>query len=101
MFRIVKRCSRIQNMIQSLERGLLILNVIAKKADWVGVRELARETGLTISTAQNLLKTLQKSGYLEFEPSLRKYKIGISVLRLGYSLDPVIKNKRIYSFIYG
>ncbi len=77
------------NTIKSVEKALQLLNTIAAHGDWIGVRELARLAGLKAPNAQNILKTLQKTGYLEFDEQTRRYRLGLTVLRLAEGLDPV------------
>ncbi len=74
-------------MIQSVERAMHLLNAVASAGDWVGVRELARVTDLKVPTAQQLLKTLQACGYLEFDETTRRYRIGLAALLLGDGVD--------------
>lgn len=78
-------------MIQSVERALDILNVVAQADAWLGVREIARRTGLKVPTVQQLLKTLQKKAYLEFDPGQRKYRIGVAATLLARGADPLAK----------
>jgi DNA-binding IclR family transcriptional regulator len=78
-------------MIQSVERALDILNAVAQADEWLGVREIARRTGLKVPTVQQLLKTLQKKGYLEFDPDQRKYRIGVAATLLARGADPLVK----------
>ena len=74
-------------MIQSVQRALMLLNTVAQAGDWIGVRELSRLTGLRVTTAQQLLKTLQHEGFLEFDEKNRRYRIGYSALMLGQQVD--------------
>ncbi|HCE43028.1 MAG TPA: hypothetical protein DET40_05735 [Lentisphaeria bacterium] len=74
-------------MIHSVEKAFKLLNAVAAQGDWTGVRELARLTGINPATAQQLLKTMQKSGYLDFDENSRRYKIGISAVLLGNAVD--------------
>lgn len=76
-----------RNNIQSVERALRLLQEVAAQGDWVGVRELARATGLKPPTAQNLLKTLTSCGFLEFSESTRRYRLGLAALRLAEAAD--------------
>ena len=68
-------------MIQSVDRALKLLAIIASHKDWIGVREIARMAGLKASTCQNFLKTLQANGFLEFNAATRRGQI------LGQLLD--------------
>lgn len=78
-------------MIQSVDRALQLLEEVAAHGDWVGVRELARATGLNPPTAQNLLKTLQARGFLEFDEQMRRYRVGLAALRLADSADSLAR----------
>lgn len=76
-------------MIQSVERALHLLTLIAAEREPLGVREVARRSGLTVPTAQNLLKTLAASGFLHFDERERKYQVGVAALLLADAADPV------------
>jgi IclR family acetate operon transcriptional repressor len=75
-------------VIQSVERAIDILNAVASRGDWVGVRQVARLTGLKVPTAQQLLKTLQARSFLAFDRKRRQYRIGVGVLLLARAVDP-------------
>lgn len=77
------------NTIQSVERALTLLELVVERGEGIGVRELARETGLKPPTAQQLLKTLQARGYLHFDPETRHYQAGSSLARLCLKVDPL------------
>jgi DNA-binding IclR family transcriptional regulator len=77
-------------MIQSVERAIALLNAVASEREGLGVRELARRTGLKPSTAQQLLKTLQARGMLLFDEDLRRYRLGLAFMRLAQTADPVL-----------
>src|ERR687887_124701 len=70
---------------QSLERGLAILSAFRSRQPLLGSSELAREVGLTRSTAHRYIATLATLGYLEQDPGTRKYRLGPRVLDLGFS----------------
>lgn len=75
-------------MIQSVERALHLLTLIAAEREPLGVRDVARRSGLTVPTAQNLLKTLAASGFLHFDERERKYQVGVAALLLADAADP-------------
>ena len=83
-------------MVQSVEKALALLNAVARHGDWIGVRDLARMTGLKPPTAQQLLKTLQKTGYLEVDENIRRYRIGTAAMLLGGSID---RSARLTNFV--
>lgn len=70
---------------QSLERGLAILSAFRSGRPMVGVSELAREVGLSRSTAHRYVSTLASLGYLQKDSETRKYRLGPRVLDLGFS----------------
>ncbi len=77
--------------VQSVHRALDLLEAVALQGGWVGVRELARLTGLKPPTAQNLLKTLTRRGYLDFDAESRRYRVGIQPLQLARAIDPAAR----------
>jgi IclR family pca regulon transcriptional regulator len=70
---------------QSLERGLAILGAFTPDRPALGISELARRLGLTRSTTHRYVATLAKLGYLD-QDDARKYRLGIRVLDLGFSV---------------
>ena len=76
-------------MIQSVQKALHLLTVVAGESEPVGVRELSRRSGLTVPTTQNLLKTMASSGFLEFDERSRKYRVGLACLLVAESANPV------------
>jgi DNA-binding IclR family transcriptional regulator len=74
-----------QPAVNSLLRGLEILRCFGPGHAALGSSEIARMTGLPQPTVWRLCRTLQNEGYLESEPGTNRLKIGLSVLRLGYS----------------
>ncbi len=76
-------------MSQSLIRGLRILSLVGAAGAPIGVRELARQAGLSPATTQALAKALTAAGYLEWVEPERKYRIGLSAIRLGDSTDRI------------
>jgi IclR family KDG regulon transcriptional repressor len=69
--------------IQSLQRGFRILEVVTRSEKGVAVAEIARETGLHVSTTFHLLRTLVVLGYVRQEDGSRKYRLGPKVFQLG------------------
>jgi hypothetical protein len=58
---------------RSLLRGLLIQRALADEKAW-GVKEIAREIGISSSTAHRYLVTLLFLGVVERDPETRKYQ---------------------------
>ena len=70
---------------QSLERGLDILEMIAAEGADVGVRELARRSGLSPTIVQRLISSLALRGYIEKNSETSRYRLGHRSLALGAS----------------
>lgn len=74
-------------MVQSVTRALTLLNEVANYPEGVGVRQLSRDVGLKVPTAQALLKTLARMGFLDFDMKERRYRIGFAVMGLANSVN--------------
>lgn len=68
--------------VQSVDRALALLEVLARADAPIGVGELAERTGLAQGTAHRLLRGLELRGYVRHEVS-RKYSVGTAALCLG------------------
>jgi IclR family pca regulon transcriptional regulator len=75
----------ISGLSQSLERGLAVLSTFTSTRPLIGVSEIAREVGLSRSSAHRYIATLASLGYLEQDRPTRKYRLGPRVLDLGFS----------------
>ncbi|TDN58707.1 IclR family transcriptional regulator [Paraburkholderia sp. BL10I2N1] len=63
--------------VQSLLRGLTILDVLADAPDGLaGLADIAQRAGLSPSTTHRLLTTLAECGYVGREPGTKEYVIG-------------------------
>lgn len=72
--------------VQSLERALNILEVMAREGAPISVTELAEKVNLKISTVHRLLATLSFRGYVDQSPEDNKYKLGLKLLEIGNSV---------------
>ena len=70
---------------QSLERGLDVLEMIAAEGAELGVRELARRSGLSPTIVQRLISSLASRGYIEKNSDTARYRLGHRSLALGAS----------------
>lgn len=70
---------------QSIERGLAVLASFRSSSPLLGVSELARGLGLSVSTTHRYVTTLAELGYLEQDRGSRKYRLGPRVLDLGFA----------------
>src|SRR3954447_8762754 len=79
--------SRETPSIQSLDRGLLILEAVGKSAEPVSLVQLATMLGIDRSSAFRLANTLKRRGFLTNTSAGRDYVLGPSVWRLSRQYD--------------
>lgn len=72
--------------IQSLARGLKILEYMAEQEDALGVTEIAERLEVDKATASRMINTLGKYGYVEKAPDGRRYQLGPVLVRLSRSV---------------
>jgi len=71
--------------IESLGRGLQILEAFSKASPSLSLTEVASTVGLDKSTVFRFVHTLERLGYLERDPETKRYRPGLKVLRLGFT----------------
>ena len=69
--------------VQSLDRGLTILDVLSDGSPELGVTELALRLGVHKSTVFRLLSTLQGHDLVEQNSETEKYRLGYGLVRLS------------------
>jgi IclR family transcriptional regulator, KDG regulon repressor len=72
--------------IQSLARGLKILEFLGQAEAGVSVTELAERLGVDKASASRLVATLVHYGYAEKDEQTRRYRLGAQVVSLSRSL---------------
>ncbi|WP_161955070.1 IclR family transcriptional regulator [Moorella sp. Hama-1] len=75
-----------EGYVQSLEKGLKVLEALAAAGGGVGLSELSRRLGLNKSTVYRLLTTLKAYGYVDQEAVTERYTLGLKVLDISSSL---------------
>jgi IclR family transcriptional regulator, acetate operon repressor len=73
--------------IQSLDRGLIILDMVAKANGPVPLSELTAALGIDRSSAFRLATTLKRRGFLTYSPGRRDYILGPILWYLSQSYD--------------
>jgi DNA-binding IclR family transcriptional regulator len=66
--------------IQSLSRAFAILDCFSYEHPQLGVREIARQLGMSASTVGRILAAFNSAGILNQDPSTRLYRMGPKVL---------------------
>jgi len=77
--------------VQSVERALAIMDALAQEGSPMKLSSISKQLGLNISTVHRLLNTLMVWRYVEQDPYMGKYRLGIKSFEIGnkalYSLD--------------
>ncbi|KZD07904.1 hypothetical protein AUP43_09325 [Oceanibaculum pacificum] len=71
--------------VNSLGKGLSVLQAFGSDWDALGLREIAQRTGLNTSAAQRFTHTLTQLGYLRKDERTRRYRLGPRMLNFAYS----------------
>ena len=74
-------------LIQSLDRGLVILQAVGKSRDPVSLQELTDILGIDRSSAFRLANTLRQRGFLAYPSGRKDYILGPSVWGLYHQYD--------------
>jgi DNA-binding IclR family transcriptional regulator len=72
--------------IQSLARGLAILDILSQAQEGTSITELAEILRVDKGSASRLMSTLAKHGYSERDPATRRYFLGPQIIKLSGSL---------------
>jgi DNA-binding IclR family transcriptional regulator len=74
------------NYVQSLDRALSILDVLAEGGEsGIPLTRIAASVGINSSTARHLLATLVARQVVEQDPISRRYRLGVHLIELGNS----------------
>jgi IclR family transcriptional regulator, acetate operon repressor len=68
--------------VQALDRGLTLLQALAKEGNVI-LTDLALRVGMPPSSAHRVLATLQKHGFVEFDESTQEWAVGVEAFRVG------------------
>lgn len=77
------RTERDESRIQSLERGFLVLEMVARSRDGITLSELSRKLELHTSTLYHLTRTLVALGYLRTGPDDKRYRMGRGIYQIA------------------
>lgn len=69
--------------VQTLDRALKIIELLALHGEGYGVTEIGQRVGLHKSTVHRLLNHLVTQGYIEKDPSRAIYKLGLKFIELA------------------
>lgn len=69
--------------VASVQRAVAILDELAVARTELGTNEIARRTGINVSTISRILATLASGGLVEHVQSTGRYRLGIGIVRLA------------------
>jgi DNA-binding IclR family transcriptional regulator len=69
--------------VAAVQRAVAILGELADARTELGTNEIARRTGINVSTISRILATLVSGGLVEHVPATGRYRLGLGVVRLA------------------
>ena len=84
-------------VIQSLDRGLILLEALSDEGRDVSLSDLATRFAWDKSTTFRLLATLIHRGYVDQDAETNKYRLGLRILKLSGALNRRLDIKRCAS----
>ncbi len=69
--------------VGSVQRAIDVLDALAEARTELGTNEIARRTGINVSSISRLLSTLTSAGLVQHIPSTGRYRLGIRILQLA------------------
>jgi len=78
--------SKPTNLIQTIERASLILDVLGQNPQGISIRELSAEVKLPKGTTHRILSSLTYFGYAQQDARTRDYSLGFKLVELGNRL---------------
>jgi DNA-binding IclR family transcriptional regulator len=69
--------------VAAVQRAMAILGELADARTELGTNEIARRTGINVSTISRILATLVGGGLVEHVPATGRYRLGLGLVRLA------------------
>jgi DNA-binding IclR family transcriptional regulator len=69
--------------VAAVQRAIAILDELAEAQGELGTNEIARRTGINVSTISRILATLASGGLIDHVTSTGRYRLGAGVVRLA------------------
>jgi len=69
--------------VAAVQRAIAILGELAEARGELGTNEIARRTGINVSTISRILATLVSGGLVEHVTATGRYRLGVGVIRLA------------------
>lgn len=69
--------------VTAVERAIVVLDALAEAGPELGTNELARRTGINVSSISRILSTLTSAGIVHHVESTGRYRLGTRLIQLG------------------
>jgi len=69
--------------VGAVQRAVDVLDALAEARTELGTNEIARRTGINVSSISRLLSTLTSTGLVQHVPSSGRYRLGVRILQLA------------------
>jgi IclR family acetate operon transcriptional repressor len=69
--------------VGAVQRAVDVLDALAEARGELGTNEIARRTGINVSSISRLLSTLTSTGLVQHMPSSGRYRLGVRILQLA------------------
>lgn len=66
-----------------MRRAIGVLDVLAEAPDDLGTNEIARRSGINVSSVSRLLATMVDGGLVQYVPGTGRYRLGVRILQLA------------------
>src|SRR3984885_3283890 len=70
---------------QSLEKGIAVLRAFSAQRRTMSLPEVAEATSITKSSAQRMIYTLEKLGYVKKHPRTKRYQLSVKAMQIGFN----------------
>lgn len=70
---------------QSLEKGIAVLRAFSAQRRTMTLPEVAEATSITKSSAQRMIYTLEKLGYVKKHPRTKRYQLAAKAMQIGFN----------------
>jgi IclR family transcriptional regulator, acetate operon repressor len=81
--------------VQSVGRAIAVLRALEAEAVGLGISEVARRTGLTVSTAHRLARALCDAGLASQDLATERYRLGPALVTLGQRAERALGYDRL------
>ena len=72
--------------VAAVQRAIAIIDELAKARTELGTNEIARRTGINVSTISRILATLTAGGLVDHVAATGRYRLGVGLVRLANSV---------------